>query len=118
MVKEIYKISADFPQSEAYGLTNQIRRSAISIPSNIAEGFLRQHTNEFVHFLYISLGSCGELDTQLIIAEELRYMQRSCVTKFQEKLDVLMRMIRSLIKGLRAKHLPAGRQGQTLSTKH
>ena len=67
LVKKVYMISSKLPKEELYGLTSQIKRSAISIPSNVAEGFRRQHNNEFKQFLYISLGSCAELETQIII---------------------------------------------------
>ena len=70
LVKEIYLLSNKFPQKEVYGLSNQIRRAAISIPSNIAEGQARQHTAEFRQALYIALGSLAEVDTQLVIAQE------------------------------------------------
>jgi four helix bundle protein len=66
-----YKLTQYFPQSEIYGLTSQIRRSAVSVPSNIAEGYGRQSKAEYIHFLHIALGSLRELDTQLIIAREV-----------------------------------------------
>ncbi len=75
LVKTIYDISASFPHSEIYGLTSQIRRAAISIPSNIAEGQIRRHRSEFKQFLHISLGSLAELETQLIISSELGYVK-------------------------------------------
>lgn len=67
LVVDIYKITQQFPKDELYGLTNQIRRSAVSIPSNIAEGCARQTPKETAQFLHISLGSVAELETQLII---------------------------------------------------
>jgi four helix bundle protein len=66
-----YKLTQHFPQTEIYGLTSQIRRSAVSVPSNIAEGYGRQSTREYIQFLHIALGSLRELDTQLIIAKEV-----------------------------------------------
>lgn len=74
LVTEIYKVTESFPKSEQYGLTNQIRRCAVSIPSNIAEGAARTSTKEFSHFLAISLGSIAELETQLIISKNLAYL--------------------------------------------
>ena len=71
LVEEIYIITKKFPKEEIYGLTSQLRRSAISIPSNIAEGFTRFHNKEYRQFLYISLGSCAELNTQIIISSHL-----------------------------------------------
>lgn len=67
-----YQVTQHFPQSERYGLTSQIRRSAVSVPSNIAEGYGRQYKKEYIQFLHIALGSLRELDTQLIIAKQVR----------------------------------------------
>ncbi len=100
LVKKIYKISAKFPKEEIYGLTSQMRRSAVSIPSNVAEGFRRQHNNEFKQFLYICLGSCAELETQTIIAQELGYIDNSQTAKLTESLDYICRMTSNLIKTL------------------
>ena len=74
LVKKVYDETASFPKEESYGLTNQIRRCSVSIPSNIAEGAARQGKKEFIQFLYVSLGSLGELETQLIIAQKLGYL--------------------------------------------
>jgi four helix bundle protein len=73
-VTKIYKLTADFPKSEIYGLTNQMRRAAVSIPSNIAEGAARNWTKEYIQFLYVALGSVSEIDTQLIISNNLGYI--------------------------------------------
>jgi four helix bundle protein len=75
MVVEIYKYTQAFPENERYGLTNQIRRAAVSVPSNIAEGAARQTNKENIYFLYVALGSLTELETQLIIAEALGYLK-------------------------------------------
>jgi four helix bundle protein len=98
IVKEIYLLSKCFPKTELYGLTSQIRRSVVSIPSNIAEGFRRYHNKEYRQFLYIALGSCAEVETQIIIANELDYINEDERTKILEKLDYLSRMISTLIK--------------------
>ena len=74
LVEEIYRISGTFPSSEVYGLTSQIRRAAVSIPSNIAEGAARQGSKEFVQFLYIALGSLAEVETQILLAQRLHYL--------------------------------------------
>ncbi|RRS29947.1 MAG: hypothetical protein P794_08980 [Epsilonproteobacteria bacterium (ex Lamellibrachia satsuma)] len=74
-VENIYKLSANFPKEEMYGLTSQIRRAAVSIPSNIAEGASRQSRKEFVQFLYISLGSLSEVETQLMLSERLHFTE-------------------------------------------
>jgi len=75
LVEEIYKITEKFPREELYGLTNQLRKAAVSIPSNIAEGSARKGNNENIQFIYIALGSLSELDTQLIIAQRLKYLK-------------------------------------------
>jgi len=73
LAKEIYSASIGFPKEEIYGLTSQIRRSAVSVPSNIAEGAARNSLKEFVHFLYIALGSLAELETPWILAPDFQY---------------------------------------------
>jgi four helix bundle protein len=96
LVTDIYKLTESFPREELYGLTNQIRRSAVSIPSNIAEGAGRNSKKEYIQFLYISLGSLSELETQLIISQNLAFIK-------EEKLDVLkgkLNEIRSQLSGL------------------
>lgn len=100
IVDRVYKTIEGFPQNELYGLTSQMQRSAISIPSNIAEGFARGHTAEYRQFLRMALGSCAELDTQLIIAYRRSYTPQEEVLSFQEDLDHESRMIMNLIKSL------------------
>jgi len=100
LVKEVYKITENFPKQEVYALVSQMRRSAVSIPSNIAEGFRRFHNKEYKRFLYISLGSCAELETQITIAKELKYIQASIETRLLEKLDHICRMTSNLLKKL------------------
>jgi len=100
LVKAIYKLTEKFPKQETYGLVSQMRRTAISIPSNVAEGFRRYHNKEYKHFLYISLGSCAELETQITIAKELKYIQEDKEAILLEKLDHICRMISSLLKKL------------------
>ena len=72
-VKDIYQLTSKFPSEEKFGLTAQIRRSAVSIPSNISEGSARNSNKDYVRFLYIALGSLSEIETQLIIAKELSF---------------------------------------------
>src|SRR5216683_6912569 len=74
LVEEVYAITKGFPKEELYGLTQQLRRAAVSIPSNIAEGHCRNGRKEFVHHLSIALGSLGELETQVMISERLGYI--------------------------------------------
>ena len=101
LVEMLYKLTRGFPREELFGLANQIRRSAISVPSNISEGFLRQHTNEIIQFLYIALGSCGELDTQIEISYRLKYLKDDEKDELAEEVNHLSRMLRNLIKSLR-----------------
>jgi len=96
MVTRIYKETTNFPKEELYGLTSQIRRSAVSVPSNIAEGAGRKHTKEFAQFLHISMGSLAELETQLIIANNLDYISNQVF----ENLNALLIEIRSQLSGL------------------
>jgi four helix bundle protein len=100
IVKDIYKLTEKFPKQETYGLVSQMRRSAISIPSNVAEGFKRYHNKEYKQFLHITLGSCAELETQITIAKELNYIQQDREASLLEKLDHIGRMITSLLKKL------------------
>jgi len=100
IVKDIYKLTENFPKQEIYGLVIQMRRSAVSIPSNVAEGFRRYHNNEYRQYLYISLGSYAELETQITIAKELKYIQKVKENRLLEKLDHICRMISNLIKKL------------------
>ena len=96
LVEDIYKITVKFPISERYGLSQQLRRAAVSIPSNIAEGASRQYNKEFVQFLYISLGSLSEIETQLEIAIRLSYI--STIKETNDKMIRIRQMIFGLIK--------------------
>ena len=89
-----------FPKEELYGLTSQMRRSAVSVPSNIAEGFRRYHNKEYKQFLYITMGSCAELETQIVISHELNYLNDTDKIEIIEKLKYICRMINQLIKKL------------------
>jgi len=95
LVSDVYKYTQSFPTEEKYGIVSQMRRSAVSIPSNIAEGSARNSTKEFVQFLYVSLGSIAELDTQIEIADRLGYKTKSSIYSLIE--DV-RKMILGLIK--------------------
>jgi four helix bundle protein len=98
LVKEIYRITAGFPPSELYGLTSQMRRAAVSIPSNIAEGAARNGTKEFIQFLAISRGSLSELETQLLIAIDLGYTERN--SQLMDTIDRLFGLLGGLMKSL------------------
>ena len=100
VVEDIYKITKNFPKEEIYGLTSQLRRSAVSITSNIAEGFARFHNKEYRQFLYVSLGSCAELTTQIIISSHLSYLSSEKAEKILNEIDEISRMIMGLIKKL------------------
>jgi len=104
VVKDIYILTKKFPKEELYGLTSQMRRSAVSIPSNIAEGFRRYHNKEYKQFLYIALGSCAELETQIIIAKELDYITDTDKTELIEKIKYICRMTVKLINKVMVKH--------------
>ena len=96
-VKKIYEITSKFPDTEKYGLTNQMRRCAVSVPSNIAEGAGRNSKKEFKQFLYISLGSISELETQLIISTELNYqMDNSLLDELNEIRKMLFGLLKSI----------------------
>jgi len=100
IVDGIYGITANFPQSQLYGLASQMQRSAIGIPSNIAEGFARGHTAEYRQFLRIALGASAELDTQLVIARRRNYITEAEFQNLQQNLDHESRMIMNLVKSL------------------
>ncbi len=99
LVEEIYTITSTFPKDELYALTNQMRRAAVSVPSNIAEGAARSGSKEFLHFLSIARGSLSELETQLQIAQRLGYMKKDHLPENVEKvfglLGGLMKSIRN-----------------------
>ncbi len=98
----VYSVTAGFPRDEAYGLTSQMRRAAVSVPSNVAEGFVRRSTAEYRQHLYVSLGSCAELDTQLIIASRRKYVTGTKLKELSEELNHETRMLVSLISKLDA----------------
>jgi four helix bundle protein len=98
LVGQVYKITKAFPNDERFGLIPQIRRSAISIPSNIAEGFGRWGNKEYRHFLYISLGSCAELTTQLVISFNLGYISENERNELVNETDQISKMTTGLIK--------------------
>jgi len=101
----IYKVTKLFPKDEMYGLTSQIRRSAVSIPSNIAEGYGRKTTLEYVRFLYIAYGSVCELETQTMLSGDLDYVGKSRLQKLRAEIGDVERMLKALIKSLENKHL-------------
>jgi four helix bundle protein len=103
LVTSIYEITKSFPKEEIYGLTNQIRRAAVSVPSNIAEGSARQGNKEFIQFLYIALGSLTELGTQLIIASNLKYLSEESFISLMSKQKEIGKMLIVLIRYIKKK---------------
>ncbi len=100
IVDKVYELTAKFPNQERYGLIAQLQRCAVSVPSNIAEGFMRHHSKEYMQFLYVALGSCAELETQLIIANRRKYITQMEFEDLQENIDHESRMLMNLIKCL------------------
>ena len=101
LVKNIYKITELFPDSEKFGLTNQMRRASVSIPSNIAEGMARSSDKETIRFLNIASASCAELETQLIIAIELNFIGKNI--DLLKNIETVKRIIIGLMKYLKRK---------------
>jgi len=95
--KEIYLTSANFPSEERYGLTSQIRRAAVSIPSNIAEGCGRNHAKESIQFFFISRGSMYEVETQLYLAFDLNFIDEQTLTTLLIKLETTRKLLNGFI---------------------
>lgn len=100
----IYKITKHFPKEERYGLISQIRRAAVSVPSNIAEGYGRKTTPEYVQALYVAYASHCELETQIMISKDLSYIKSDDFLKLQQDIGDVERMLKALIKSLHNKH--------------
>ena len=98
---DVYRVSNDFPSSEKYGLTNQIRRSVSSVPTNIIEGQGRQYKKEFVQFLYIAKGSLEEANYQLFLAKDLNYISKEKYNQLFEMCTRIKMMLYKLIKSLK-----------------
>ena len=101
IVRGIYRVTISFPKEERYGLTVQMRRAATSIPSNIAEGFNRQHNKEYRQFLYVALGSCGELETHVEVGHMLEYITGTQHNELLQLLKVESKMLNGLINCLK-----------------
>ena len=100
LVREIYIITADLPREEMYGLTAQLRRAVISIPSNIAEGYGRQYRSEYIRFLNIARGSCYEVETQLILCMDLDLLDEKRTKHAMDLLDEIGKIGSAMIKSL------------------
>jgi four helix bundle protein len=98
---DIYKITENFPKSEIYGLISQMRRAAVSVPGNIAEGAARQTHKEFINYLHMAQGSLSELDTQLVIAQKLDYLTIELFKEIENCTETISKMITGLIKSLK-----------------
>ncbi|MCA1619045.1 MAG: four helix bundle protein [Acidobacteria bacterium] len=99
-VVTVYNATDSFPKEEKFGLTSQIRRAAISIPANVAEGAARRSTKEFVHFISNAQGSASELETELLIAYRLGYLQEGVSRELRDALDNIGRMLIGLSQHL------------------
>jgi len=102
---DLYRITKTFPKEERYGLTSQIRRSAVSIPSNIAEGYGRKTTADYLRSLYIAYGSVCELETQVLLSGDLNYVNKENLKALKDDTEEVERMLKVLIKSLEIKRL-------------
>ena len=100
---EVYKLTKNFPAAEKFGLISQLRRAAISVPSNIAEGYGRKTTGEYIFALYIAYGSLCELETQIMISCDLNYLNNTKYKLISERLAEVGKMLKGLIKSLQNK---------------
>jgi four helix bundle protein len=100
LAKEIYRVTGDFPKSEIFGMTAQMRRSAVSIASNIAEGAARRSNREFIQFLYVALGSAAEVETQLVIAREVALCQEPIFKRLDRDLAKIRQMLHGLVRSV------------------
>ena len=100
LVVECYRVSEGFPRDERFGLTSQLRRAAVSIPANIAEGHARSHRREYLNFLSIAQGSAAELNTHIRIAARLGFLETSTSDRLRQDLDSIGRMLSALRKAL------------------
>lgn len=103
LVALIYRVTGRFPKSEQFGLISQMRRAAVSIPSNLAEGYARKHRAEYLQFVRIAYGSGAELETQLILTKKLGFVQDKDLTSAASLLDEVMRMLNKFSSSLVAK---------------
>ncbi|OGJ63438.1 hypothetical protein A3A67_01190 [Candidatus Peribacteria bacterium RIFCSPLOWO2_01_FULL_51_18] len=102
LVKVIYQLTQHFPKEELYGLTSQVRRAAVSIPSNVAEGSQRSSDREFGNYILIARGSIAELETQLLLSVDLGYLTEEAVADALQNLDEISRMLHALHSKLTA----------------
>src|SRR5205809_4951969 len=103
LAEDCYRATSEFPRDEIYGMTAQMRRAAVSIPANIAEGYGRDQTGSFMQFLRIAQGSARELETHLILAERIALVDQEAVAPLQELCERVSKMLRPLIRSLEAR---------------
>lgn len=114
LVANIYDATDGFPSHEQFGLISQLRRAAVSVPSNIAEGKAHYSNRDFVRFLRHARGSLAEIETQVLIAQQRKYLKSETATKLAEKIDELGRILSGLINSLQIK--PLGTKDSELRT--
>lgn len=102
---DVYKVTRNFPKEEKYGLGSQMRRASISVPSNIAEGYGRKTTPEYIHSLYIAYGSNCELETHFLLAKDLNFINSRDGEMLQKGVEEIERMLKAFIRSLEKKHL-------------
>lgn len=103
LAKAVYEATKTFPNHEIYGLTSQMRRAAVSVVSNIAEGAARQGNKEFIQFLYLSLGSTSELDTQIEVSMQIGFGEQKTLITLQERTAQVARMLQGLIRSVKSR---------------
>lgn len=109
----VYRITEALPKSERYGLSSQMRRAAVSILSNIAEGYGRDGAKEYVHFLRISCGSAYELETQIILCSDLHYIEKMQADELHQKNVTVLKLLRGLIRSLQTQQATELREETT-----
>ena len=116
LTADIYRSTRKFPADERFGLTSQLRRAAVSVPSNIAEGHTRNQSGDYLRFLSIARGSLAEIKTQLVIANELEFLTDDESGRLREQIDDLLRQLTSLIRSIERVQIEDGKQPRRKSS--